>query len=306
MSSRRRLAISFFALVAIDALIYWLVWIRHPDYFIVQQEVNVYPLRDLEELLWTEEITSPPVQLVGLSELSAKTVQVMDSARRIRREKTDLHDFIQHLESRVAAVTATLEEKRAKRIDEYSKRELAPLQGETQPLTTEIAQIESLIASNPDRYNSLQVMLAERRLQLAQLDYRIAKKRLEVATRTLNEYGQFAPPEEMDQWRRLEDQTQRARGRLETLDGRWRNLRQAGSELLADWRANRVGRLGIVDFFYFSVSASTTATFGDIIPNHTIVRALVSGQLLLSIVLAGLFVNSLSSELARRRQGSPP
>jgi hypothetical protein len=81
-------------------------------------------------------------------------------------------------------------------------------------------------------------------------------------------------------------------------------LRQSAFDLMADIRGKRVGRVGFVDFLYFSIGVSTTTTFGDIIPNHTVTRFVVTLQLLASIIIVGLFVNSLSAEIATTWQ--PP
>ena len=64
------------------------------------------------------------------------------------------------------------------------------------------------------------------------------------------------------------------------------------------YREETLPRLGYWDFLYFSVGAATTATFGDIAPNHTLVRMLTCVQVVLSIVLVGLMINELASKLA--------
>jgi hypothetical protein len=50
---------------------------------------------------------------------------------------------------------------------------------------------------------------------------------------------------------------------------------------------------------YFSIGAATTATFGDIAPNHWFVRLCVCLQVLLSVILMGLLVSELAEMLAR-------
>ena len=54
--------------------------------------------------------------------------------------------------------------------------------------------------------------------------------------------------------------------------------------------------LGYWDFFYFSVGAATTATFGDIAPNSKLVRILVCIQVLGSIMGTGVIVSGLTKD----------
>ena len=55
--------------------------------------------------------------------------------------------------------------------------------------------------------------------------------------------------------------------------------------------------MGILDFIYFSIGISTTSVFGDIMPNNKWLRSTISLQIIVSIVLVGLFVNALFEEI---------
>ena len=60
------------------------------------------------------------------------------------------------------------------------------------------------------------------------------------------------------------------------------------------YRTAALQTLGYWDFFYFSVGAAATATFGDIAPNSTSVRLLVCLQVLFSIGCTGIIVSGLA------------
>jgi hypothetical protein len=49
-----------------------------------------------------------------------------------------------------------------------------------------------------------------------------------------------------------------------------------------------------MDFVYFSIVSATSTGYGDILPNNQIIRILVSFQILLSLLLFGLFLNWIS------------
>ncbi len=71
---------------------------------------------------------------------------------------------------------------------------------------------------------------------------------------------------------------------------------QTNQENIIDkWDEARRRRLNLFDFLYFSMGVSTANTFGDIIPNDRLIRALITGQLLISVVLVGLFIDAVAS-----------
>jgi Ion channel len=75
---------------------------------------------------------------------------------------------------------------------------------------------------------------------------------------------------------------------------RQRELRKNRDDLLDTLGGQRIASLDFLDFLYFSLGVSTTNTFGDIIPNSRSVRFTIIIQLIISLVLIGLFVNGLS------------
>lgn len=57
---------------------------------------------------------------------------------------------------------------------------------------------------------------------------------------------------------------------------------------------------GFVDFFYFSAVTATTLGYGDVSPKTELARSLVSLEVLLGVVCAGLFLNACSYRLSAR------
>jgi hypothetical protein len=71
-------------------------------------------------------------------------------------------------------------------------------------------------------------------------------------------------------------------------------FRMRRRELLEAWENQRVRRLTFFDFLYFSMGVATSNTFGDIIPNDRIIRVAIVMQLLLSVLLVGLFIDAIT------------
>lgn len=64
---------------------------------------------------------------------------------------------------------------------------------------------------------------------------------------------------------------------------------------------NFIGKpTGFIDFFYFSAVTVTTLGYGDISPKSELARSLVSLEVLLGVVCAGLFLNACSYRLSAR------
>lgn len=306
MVTRRSLAITYFAIVTVAAFIYGLIWMRHPDYYVVQQEINLYPLRTIETLVRTETLPAVVPSFIGLSDLSQKATNLINAAQRLRAERDQVAEDIQRLEREVAAASQILEENRRKRIDEYYHREVGPLLEKRAQLVHKIDELEKNASTDPGSYRNARISIAELRVQLAQLDYQISLKQLDVAERTLHEYGQFAKAEDMDNWRQMEQQAEGARETLRILNNKWLDQRRDAEIALGEWYSARIAKLTALDFVFFSLGVSTTTTFGDIIPNHSVVRAIVVAQLLSSLVIVGLFINSLWHDYRMRGRSQPP
>lgn len=299
--TRKIIAACFAAMVVANALLYWAIWNRHPDYFVVQQELNLYPFDSVESLLWSGEIRVLPAQFSGLGELSEEASDLLTSADQLRAAQAKLKENVEDLERKIATASRELERNRSEQIEEYKRKEMGPFEQRRRELVGQITETEKRVLLDPSAYDPLRVAVADLRVQLAQHDYQMSQKYLDLATRILDQYGRFAKVEDIDQWRRLDQQADDARAALQQIYDKSFSLRQRAAELLAQWRGARVARLGMWDFLYFSLGVSTTTTFGDIVPNHRFVRSVVSVQLMMSIILMGLFVNSLSADLTARR-----
>jgi hypothetical protein len=293
MRTRKTLVWVFFLTAVIAALIYWAIWMQNPDYFVVQQEVNLYPVASLQTFMWKEPPSDLPDQLTGLTDMYKEVLPLLAIAKRLREEQARVGIDIDRLEKDLGEISKVLEANRTKRIEEFRQREIEPLERERAQIQELITALQAGPSRPPVRFGP-RVVVADRRAQLAQYELRMAQKRVEIADRVVREYAGFARTEDLQKWKRLEEQVRSAKDLLSVLDKERADLREQAAKLGAKWKGDRVGRLGLLDFVYFSLGVSTTTTFGDIIPNHTVTRTLVTIQLLISVVTMGLFVNSLS------------
>ena len=288
------LAITFCSTVALCAIVYWLTWQGRPDYFVVQSEINLYPIGDVRSFLWDDQYTASPLEARELSELSTEANRLVNAAKDLRDREANLRLEISRLEAELDKLSKRLEDNRSKRIELFRQQELGALEDERNKLESEIVLYEKQLPAEGSIYHPLGRVVAEMRLELSRKDLNLATKRLEVARKIVDDYGEFADPNDFQQFKAVYDQIGIHQKEILGIFSAELKLRSEANDLVAKWREQRSSKLGFLDFIYFSIGVSTTTTFGDIIPNHSVTRSIVTAQLLVSIVIVGLFVNSLS------------
>lgn len=65
------------------------------------------------------------------------------------------------------------------------------------------------------------------------------------------------------------------------------------TELLRRFHNQRIEKVGFMDFLYFSLLIATSNSFGDILPNTSAARLVVSLQLLIGIILIGYILSKI-------------
>jgi ion channel len=280
--------------------VYYGIWLIFPDYFVVSSETNIYPIQLLRILLWGNPadktgLDNPQPSLRGLDEMAKDAVPIAEERRILTDKRHQLDDEDRKLKQELTKVQATMEQNRAKRIAVYEEMQMAPLLNEQKELENKIEGLKEFRPSSSSEEDSpLDLPIAEMNVDLARKNYEIATKRLAIADKVVSDFGSFAEPGDLATYTKLQNQATEVRNRLEDIGNRESNLRERIYSLHQRWNKERTPRLGLGDFFYFSIGVSTTVTFGDITPNHYGVRALVTIQILVSVLLVGMFLNSLA------------
>lgn len=302
MTRRLSLAIAFSSTVVVSAVIYWAIWQFRPDYFVVQPEVNLYPIGNVDLLLWEGEYRAAPLEARELSELSTESNRLVKAAKDLRERELNLRNEIARLEAELKKLSTRLEDNRSKRIELFRHQQLDAIQNDRDQLESKIVELEKGLPKEEGVYHPLRTVVAEMRLDLSRRDLNLATKRLEVAQKIVNDFGEFAEPDDWQEFKAVYDQIGINLKEIIDISSADAKLRSEAYDLVAKWRQQRSSKLGFAAFIYFSIGISTTTTFGDIIPNHSATRSIVTAQLLVSIIIVGLFVNSLSPNVRLRRK----
>ena len=181
----------FLGTTVLSALVYWIMWLAKPDYFVVQAEVNLYPIATVDSLLWNDASGAPITQPPGLGDLTKDANKLIAEANVLGGRHEILRATIADLERRSKALSSVMETNRAKSIDEYRSEELKPLDTERVKRATEITEIEKHLPADERVYHPLRSVVAEMRLELARLDLRVAQREYEISNRIVSDSALF-------------------------------------------------------------------------------------------------------------------
>lgn len=287
--------------VLMFSLVYWITWVRSPDFFIVSAEVNRMPLEALLSIVVDDEKSlqynsvDSDVQFAG-DELIRQfgDVLIRKSELRDRRDSA-----ISELRRAFDIMDARAESDFQKHLD----LEMARFDEEEARILIEIEQLSSELVgiTDPSAAAALTTSQAELRVQQAELNADRAAKEYELLRDYFDKREQFIDPEQLSKVHAANEILDDIESELQDAERSYFDLRSKIWNTWVQMYDSRIGQLAFGDFLYFSLSVSTANTFGDIIPNHAFVRAAVVVQLLFNIFLLGLAVSLLADRLVKPR-----
>jgi hypothetical protein len=305
-------ALTFAVSILLMAIVYFLVWLVRPDYFRVQQDVNFLPL-DLIQMAREQDVfsDSQPIKELVIPDETKVVLELRSTLDTINTLTTSISSKRESLTALSKAIedgeSAFLRSQTAQ-FDEYVKRAIAPFESAVAAKNEEMQKfLQSFGAPTPEQLPSESgVRYSRLAVERADLNARLANVRAEAYQAGLRDLRQFQnTPEQQAHIRLIEKQRDDQKQLFSLQDSRI-NLNSKLYRLLVDYRRLTHSKLTFVDFVYFSVGAATTATFGDISPNHWSIRLLVSMQVLLSILLVGMVVNDLNAGQKGSASTAPP
>jgi|SRR5208337_1366748 len=309
---RATVVASLFALsLAVMPGVYELLWYAHPDYFRVQSGVNVLPT---ELFAIASEYSAykdgPPLpSLARQSEQDTAAEKILELYRQFQSASVTLSEKNAELRRRQVADAETyksFEKSQFEQLEQFVASKAVPFQNQIQSLIDAMQSVlkdagatsaEQLSTSMAVAYSNLAVKLATARSEMAAAE-------VDARTYAMAHLTDFQKlPAQQDY---LANDKQTVALEHEIMAQRDATNRFHGQlyDAFVAYRDAALQNLGYWDFFYFSVGAATTATFGDIAPNSKVVRILVCIQVLGSIIGTGIIVSGLTKDL--NPTGTPP
>lgn len=177
----------------------------------------------------------------------------------------------------------------------YKKKKLAPFISKEKYLEEEIAILEKRSSQEVRAKEDLDLVRLEsaKQVELAKIKAEKAQQAYMSSDFIMNNLVSFISQntrEKHIELNRRESDAYRERAQLQD---RMIESRAILYDKVYRYREIQIDRINIFDFFYFSIGISTTTTFGDIVANDKLVRAIVSFQLIVCIFVIGGFVSSV-------------
>jgi hypothetical protein len=309
-------AIIYLSTVFIFACIYWVVWYFSSDFFIISEDFNLFPIYEMKTLYTDGKIEESFENVSsGLNDLYEKVKERKRLYIILAREKAKLDSLSRVTKLEADSSFEQLDQAISSNFGKYFEQETRPYVLKKAAIEEKKAKITSDIEKGKNTLSSidlsqLEVERSELELELAKLEYAKSTKEYELYGEVLRNRLKFQDANKLHKFRHAQSLQKEAekqyRNAKESLD----SLQVSALYSWSEMHSERVKRLGILDFFYFSIGISTTATFGDIIPNHRTVRLLVALQLVLSVLIVGILITVIGdtiikSKAEESRQAAP-
>jgi len=284
LTSPAILAALYFGAALLLSCAYYLVWWVNPDAFIVHQEMNLRPLA-----LW-RRANAQPRSHVGKNAATGTTSleQVNDKYSKLAAEEFQLEDELSKLkpeldiaEQEVRRLGHLHNEASAKNVKDILEQERRDTQNRRDAA---LAEFTKRVQRNPNELEDAKRVVDNAFKSIAAEQGLSTDAMISQAANT----GHLA---QLNEAIRLRDDLL---SRWVETDRKLLDTRSNIRKLIESWEKERLARLSYFDFLYFSMGVATTNTFGDLVPNDRVVRFLIVVQLVLSLVLIGLFVNAIA------------
>jgi hypothetical protein len=282
------------------------LWYAHPDYFRIQQGVNVLPteLYAIAQAYSAYDNGPPLPPIVQPTEQDEYATKIVSTYKQFQSVSVMLATKQTELQRRTVATQAeykSFEASMYSQIEQYVADKILKFQPDIKRLSSEMEYIlRQEGVKNPDDLSSTAgIVYADLALQLAKTRLDMSKVEVDARGYALNHLEDFQRLPQQQEYVKHNKEVDALYKEVSGLRESTNDYHKQLYDALVAYRTAAEQTLGYWDFFYFSVGAATTATFGDIAPNSKFVRILVCIQVLGSILATGFTVSGLTKERAR-------
>lgn len=300
------LTIVYILIVVLFAFIYYIFWKNNPDNFIVQEEINLFPITELRQLLQSDDLNIPLYDSSGLEFSLNKVSSITEEQKQKLVATYSEMERLQNLSDlqwqQVSDISAVLAEITNENFKEHFDSQTRSLRNHEQELLEKISSLEKIVEASSDPNANLQLQLEISSLKVETIEVRIdiLNKENELRQEYLNNVSKFQDPKVVALQDNLYASYEESQANLRKIRDSYYELRVNVYDIWTEIRDARVQRLSYFDFLYFSFTISLASPFGDIIPNNKIIRFLVFIQLFVDILLIGFFVTSFTDIFSKK------
>lgn len=286
----------YIACIVLFAIIYTVIWSYKPDSFIVNTELNVYPFHETMLFLWEDQKNidnnNTDYELKKIYSEFLPYIQKINNSENALKLKNERLIEIKK-ESNELNIIGDQEIQETKQ--RLGKENVDPIRVEKLELDT---KVQFLISQISKKNNLLEIYEIDQQLkETFKLREEINQKLYKTEMNNINQFLEnprsFRSEKVNHKLNELYAEEQNIDRDKINLIQDIRNNRQKLSEEFQKYYTQRKAKLGIIDFLYFSVGIATTTTFGDIIGNTKGIRALITLELIICLVLLTGLLNSI-------------
>jgi hypothetical protein len=298
---------SFVISIVLMAGVYEAIWTGRPDYFRVSPDVNFLPIDLIEIARAYSGVTSdkPLPNLLRPQDESAieKIKSLYQSAQTASVRLAEKQKELAHVIEQDELGYKAFEDSQWSQVDAYIAKKVGAYQSEVAKLDEQLRQmLERAAVKSSDELPAGPSAVAYSQLAVvrARAAFEAAKAEVEARDYTLKHLTEFQGTPTQQTYIASHLETERLRKEVFAIQDGIVATRGNLYDAMVKYLREAHDSLTYWDFLYFSVGAATTATFGDIAPNHKSVRLLVCLQVVLSIVFVGLMVNEIAARHGRQ------
>jgi hypothetical protein len=286
--------------ILLFSLIYWILWLNNPSDFIVNEQYNehtIKPFYDYDDLPNTNETSDKLISASDANDLIKPYYEKLsilnDSLRKVRKLllETEKLDSINQ-----AKLMLSFD----KNFETYLTEQIMPYNKIEDSIKTIIniqKQKQKLTQVDNDSYFQYDVSIAKLEIELSKNEVALNKSKLNAYNKVLKRFSSFYN----DTLNTIGHLLNAKINKLEKVKYKLledvRDKKEKIRSIAVDFYANRVFKLSFFDFLYFSIITASSTGYGDILPNNSTIRNLVSIEIMLSLFLFGFFFYFISQRL---------
>lgn len=284
--------IAYCLIIVLAALIYWLIYSCNTTSFVISEQlnkrVNRYEFLDTLNLVGFRDDSKNEIPLT-IDGFCSYIKPYFDTLEFINNEMIYNQKAIEECASKLDSLYQIIENTRSGAIEVYKDKSLSAMRNKIDSLRCEVRGKDST-----------EMVLSGKYVKLVKMELEYAERNKEVQDNIIKHYSSFIPVKLSEEYQQLYSYMIALMTNKHNLEQSRRNVSAHIKEKVGLFHKNRRETVGLLDFLYYSVCVSTTANFGDIVPNNTMSRTISLLELLACVFLVGVIINKISRSLDKK------
>lgn len=278
----------YFSAILLFGFVYWILWIVNPSNYIINSDYNEHTIKpfyfhgDMDTL-------ETKYRIVSARETNERIAPFYDS---IHIVKLDISEF----ELQLKDIKKKDSLNSINQNDFFSKKINTEVYNSTKVFVKKIDSLNSIlnlelkslksVNQNSQEYFDKQVVISKLRYAISLQELELNRQKLKIFNTDFSEfYSDSLNKIGLCYYYKIDSLEKINSLKLEKIADLTENIRLN----VVEYYLGQINKVRVFDFIYFSIVTATSTGYGDILPNSTFVRILVSIEIFLSLFLFGFF-----------------